>query len=90
MKVCKLIYSDGRIIEVNPPTKWDLKRLQEFVGGFIEMVPSNIPHRSLIVNKDGLALELLHNPEATKMLNPRTLVLDMIRGNALLVLLVTS
>lgn len=83
MNVVKKIYSDGREEEVNQ--KWDLKMLQEFVGGYVEMVPSNIAHRSLIVNEDGLGLELPHNMRATEYLNPRTMVLDFIRGNALLV-----
>jgi hypothetical protein len=86
MNVVKKIYSDGReedVDEVNQ--KWNLKQLQEFVGGYIEMVPSNIACRSLIVNEDGLGLELPHNVKASEYLNPRTMVLDFIRGNALLV-----
>lgn len=81
--VVRKIYSDGRVEEVLQ--KMDLAQMQAFVGGYIEMVPTKIPHRSLIVNEEGLLKELPHNPKATELVRPGTLVLDMIRGNALLV-----
>jgi len=83
MNVTKKIYTDGREEDIDQ--KWTLKQLQDFVGGYIEMVPSNKPRRSLIVNEDGLGLELPDNLAASKYVSSRVLVLDFIRGNALLV-----
>lgn len=83
MKVTKKIYTDGR--EEDIEEKWSLVQLQEFVGGYIEMVPSNVPHRALIVNEEGLLKELPHNVKASSYVRSGTLVLDFIRGNALLV-----
>lgn len=81
--VVKKIYTNGHVEDVDE--KMTLTQLQKFVGGYIEMVPSNTPHRSLIVNEDGLGLELPHNIAATGYVRAGTLVLDFIRGNALLV-----
>lgn len=83
MNVVKKIYTDGRVEEVDQ--KMNLQQLQSFVGGYIEMVPSKLSHRSLIVNEEGLLKELPHNEKATELVRPGTLVLDWIRGNALLV-----
>jgi uncharacterized protein DUF3846 len=83
MNVVKKIYTDGRVEDVDQ--KMDLAQLQKFVGGYIEMVPSNVPHRALVVNEEGLLKELPHNVKATEYVKPGTLVLDFIRGNALLV-----
>lgn len=52
--VVSKIHTDDRIEEVN--CAMTLKEMQNFVGGCIEMVPSNQPHRALIVNEDGLGL----------------------------------
>ncbi len=77
------IYTDGTIDETE--CQMTLSQMQEFVGGYIEMVSSHIPHRALIVNEDGLALELPHNVKATEYVAEGVLVLDFIRGNALLI-----
>lgn len=83
MNVVKKYYADGRI--ENCSEKMNLAQLQAFVGGYIEMVPSILPHRSLVVNEEGLIRELPHNVNASALVNPSTMVLDFIRGNALLV-----
>lgn len=83
MNVVKKIYTDGRIEDCKE--KMTLEQMQKFVGGYIEMVPSNVAHRMLVVNEEGLLDQLPHNVEASKFVNPRTLVLDFIRGNALLI-----
>lgn len=77
------IHTDGRVEEIDRPMT--LSEMQEFVGGYIEMVPSHLPHRALIVNEDGLRLELQHNPKASEYVREDVMVLDMIRGNALLI-----
>lgn len=64
----KIIYTDGRIEEVNK--KMSLAEMQAVVGGLIQIVKSNIPHRSLVVNDEGLLLMLPANPEAYKLLHP--------------------
>lgn len=56
-----------------------------FVGGYIEMVPCKLSHRALIVNEDGLGLELQHNVKASEYVAEGVMVLDLIRGNALLI-----
>lgn len=81
--VVKKIYSDGR--EEDVQEEMSLDQMQKFVGGYIEMVPSNLPHRALIVNEEGLLIELPHNVRAGSYVHQGTLVLDFIRGNALLV-----
>lgn len=83
MKVTRKIYTDGRVEEVMQ--EMTLAQAQQFVGGYIEMVPSKLAHRSLVVNEEGLLKELPHNMKATELVRPGTLVLDFIRGNALLV-----
>lgn len=84
MNVVKKIYTNGRIEDV--VEKMKLKQMQEFVGGYIEMVPSNIAHRALIVNEEGTLIGLPTNREATKLVNPRTLMgPNGIQGNALLI-----
>lgn len=82
-KVVMKIYADGTTDETE--CEMTLHQMQQFVGGYIEMVPSSIPHRALIVNEDGLGLELPHNVKATEYLASTVLVLDLIRGNDLLV-----
>ena len=84
MNVVKKIYTDGRVEEVSE--KMGLDELQKFVGGYIEMVPTTIPHRALVVNEEGELNGLPPNPEATKLVHPQTLMgPDGIKGNALLV-----
>lgn len=77
------IHTDGRVEEVNRPMT--LKEMQEFVGGYIEMVSCNLPHRALIVNEDGLGLDLQRNVKASEYVAEGVMVLDFIRGNALLI-----
>lgn len=83
MKVIKKIYADGRIEE----GKWDmeLEEMQEFVGGYIEQVLTTVGRQYLIVNEDGLRMDLAGNVNATKLVHPKTNVAGLIRGNALLV-----
>lgn len=85
MKVAKLLHQDETIDEVDPAEDWDLKRMQEFVDGSIEIVRSRLPHRSLVVNEDGLYRKDLEvNEQATKLVHQSVLCYS-VRGNALLV-----
>ena len=81
-RVVRKYFVDGRVEEVDEGMTLD--DMQKFVGGYIEMVPSKISHRSVVVNEDGLGLELPHNVNASAVLHP-LYVVDFIRGNALLV-----
>lgn len=84
MNVVKKIYTDGRTEEVSETMS--LEQLQSFIGGYIEQVASNVPHRALIVNEEGFYKHLTPNPNATDLVAPGTSLIDgTIRGNALLV-----
>lgn len=83
-RVVKKFYTDGRVEEGE--WKMELREMQEFVGGYIEQVPTTIPNRLLIVNEEGLLDNLPNNVSASAIVNPRTHVVGgLIRGNALLV-----
>lgn len=82
--VVQKIYSSGQVEE----GEWEMttEEMQEFVGGWIEMVPSHTARRSLIINEEGMIHSLPPNPEATKLTSPLVLVSPGgIRGNALLI-----
>lgn len=82
--VVKKFYTDGRTEEGE--WKMSLKDMQEFVGGYIEQVKSNQPHRALIVNEEGLLDNLPTNSPASVFVAPSTAVVGgLIRGNALLI-----
>lgn len=84
MNVVKKLYADGRSEEVSE--KMSLEQMQEFVGGYIEMVASSVSHRSLIVNEEGFLDNLPQNIKATALVAQHTAMVDgHIRGNALLV-----
>lgn len=66
--------------------KMTLKQAQEFVGGYVEAVPSNRAGHMLLVNEDGLRLQLKPNLAATAMVKHGTLVAQCgVVGDALLV-----
>ncbi|HNC58656.1 MAG TPA: DUF3846 domain-containing protein [Leptospiraceae bacterium] len=85
MPVIKKIYADGT--EEDCREKMSLEEMQEFVGGYIEEVATNINARHfLVVNEDGNMLNLPANPNATRLVKAGTLmVLEGIKGNALLI-----
>jgi Domain of unknown function (DUF3846) len=83
MKITKKLYADGR--EEDCDESWPLDKLQQFVGGYIEMVGTSIPHRSLIVNEEGALEDLPVNAKATALVPPGTSMILGIRGDALLV-----
>lgn len=76
--------TDGTITECNE--RWNLKQMQSFVGGYIEMVPTANPQTALIINETGTLDGLPENLNATAVLRDDVRVLDYIRGNALLIL----
>lgn len=64
----KIIYPDGREEELNK--KLSLDEMQKIVGGTIQIVRSNINHRSLVVNENGIYESLEKNPKAYALLHP--------------------
>lgn len=84
MNAVKIIYQSGIVADVN--RKMTLQEMQKIVGGAIELVPSNIPHRSLVVNEEGLFVAGLEpNRPATKLVARGVMMSGPILGNAILI-----
>jgi hypothetical protein len=70
-------YPDGRIDYLNE-RKPTLERLQELVGGYIELISPRmhpLTGKHVVINEEGLLYDLPPNPTATKMLGyPQMLV----------------
>lgn len=81
--VVRKLYPDGRVEQV--AEAWTLAQLQAFVGGYIEFVKANVPHRALIINEEGLLDNLPVNLEATRLCHKDVYRLGPLRGNVLLV-----
>lgn len=81
--VVRKIWTDGSSQDVT--CEMELKEMQEFVGGCIEFVPSNIPRRKLVINDEGLLENLPINDAASALVRGDIITLGGIRGNALLV-----
>jgi hypothetical protein len=65
-----VIHPDGKMEDVE--SKPSLERLQELVGGYIELLSPSLhalPDRHVLVNEDGLSLSLPPNPTATRMVH---------------------
>lgn len=63
--------------------KFTLEELQKYVGGFIEILPSNDPNFHLIVNEEGKMLSLPYNNNAT--VHYLYQAYDFIVGDAILI-----
>lgn len=83
MHIVQKLYADGRVEDV--VETMTLKDMQAFVGGYIEQVRTRLAHRSLIINDEGMLDDLPKNTMATSLVHPDVLMLDGIRGNALLI-----
>jgi len=81
--VVQKIYADG--LSEQCYEEWTLQQMQEFVGGYLEAVATIYPEHIMLINEDGIRLELPHNPLATEIAAPGTRMLGGIRGNALLI-----
>lgn len=82
-KVVRKLWADGRTEEVEQ--EMTLQEMQAFVGGSIEMVGSNLPHRALIVDDEGTLKRKPFNAAATILVRQGVMMLGGIRGDALLV-----
>ena len=83
VKVIKKFHTDGRIEEGEWPMT--LAQMQAFVGGSIEYVATTHGKQCLVVNEMGTMDNLPQNWAATEMVRPGVMMIDCIRGNALLV-----
>jgi len=82
--VVRKMYADGRAEQCYE--EWTLQQMQEFVGGYLEAVATIYGSDFImLINEDGIRLELPHNPLATEIAAPGTIMLGGIRGNALLI-----
>lgn len=80
----KLLKTDGTTIEVRPKngTDYTLDELQEFVGGYIEVVRCKEEGMILVINEEGKFLDLEWNTQASKIADIH--FCDYIVGDALL------
>lgn len=82
MKTAQLIKPNGEVIPVEPKngTDFKLEELNEFVGGYIEVIhPPLRPKEIMVINEEGKLKGLAYNPVATLIWQH-----DDIVGNALL------
>jgi len=77
--------ADGTIETVKPANgkKFSLKELQDFVGGDIELVRTIKPVRNMYVNEWGVLNGLPYNREATKTISRDYLLVNGVRGDAI-------
>ena len=83
-KWAHVYYPNGDFQETQPNngSTFELEELQEVVGGYIEIVRLN-DGRIIIVNEDGLSLNLPVNIEATNILRRDHSTTEYIVGNAI-------
>lgn len=60
-----------------------LKQMQEFVGGYIELAPSVLVGKLLVMNEEGLLKKLPLNATASMLIHPATLTAGGVYGNVL-------
>lgn len=77
-----LIKSGGEKLNITPENGvfFTLKELQNYVGGYIEMLLTN-DDRTMIVNEDGKLKSLEVNNEATKLIEEIIIVGDVVVCN---------
>ena len=83
-KSAKIIYTDKGAEDYTPKngTTFELEEMQKIVGGYIEIVRLN-DGRIIIVNEDGLSLNLPVNIEATNILRRDHSTTEYIVGTAI-------
>lgn len=83
-KWAHVYYPNGDFQETQPNngTTFELEEMQEIVGGYIEIIRLN-DGRVIIVNEDGLSLNLPVNIEATNILRRDHSTTQYIVGNAI-------
>lgn len=87
MKQALYIKTDGEVALLNLTGKdTELPQLQKAVDGYIELVHTRTPRREMFVNEEGLIHDLPGNSLASGIVQPGTLVIGLIRGNAVLAL----
>ena len=83
-KMAKIVYPDKDSEDYTPKngTTFELEEMQEIVGGYIEIIRLN-DGRIIIVNEEGLNLNLPVNIEATNILRRDHSTTQYIVGNAI-------
>jgi hypothetical protein len=74
-----LIKSGGEKVNITPENGvfFSLKELQNYVGGYIEMLLTN-DDRTMIVNEEGKLKSFEINNEATKLIKEKVIVGDVV------------
>ena len=82
-----LLKPDGTREDVKGANKgmFTIPQVQALIGGYMEVVPTTIPNKVLLVNEDGKRDGLPPNALATAVMRPDAYPGDVIVGNALLV-----
>ncbi len=78
--------TDGTSQKVKPARgkKFSLSELQKYVGGYIELTKTREkPARRMYINEEGQLYNLPMNMQATFLIHPSYMVLDGIRGDAI-------
>ncbi len=85
--MCKLIKVTGEERTVQPKNgeEWQLKELQGFVGGYIELFPTGSPGTIMVLHEEG---KIQSNPQlnvkATVIAAPNLMKGDWIAGDVLI------
>jgi len=83
MYIIRAIYADGHTESIKK--KWTLQDVQVFIGGYMEVLDSTMPHRALVCDEEGVLKEKPINIEAMRLVHSRYFMSQGLRGNCLLV-----
>ena len=90
MKENFIVKTDGSKHVITPKNgkKFELEELQEYVGGYIQVIRLNIKHNQcIVVNENGKLYNLQHNAEASIIAHSEKAIFDtdFIVGDAVIV-----
>lgn len=88
--MAEFIKADNTVIEVQPKSKsgkYTLKELQEYVGGYIELVTLVRHGQYMVVNEEGKIYDLPVNGFATEIALKERAIMphDTINGNVIII-----
>jgi uncharacterized linocin/CFP29 family protein len=70
----KILYPDGSWVNIESPSDgegYSLKKLQDIVGGYIQIVPA-VDNKIMVVNEEGKYTGQQSNPCATELMEHRS------------------
>lgn len=79
-----VITPDGIVMTVSWNSENEFSKLQEYVGGYIEVAPTELSSFCMVVNKEGKLLNLPLNGVASHILPKAMQKFDCVCGNAVL------